>query len=215
MRLMGMSVNGKYESGAPTTLVGEMPTDSGAKWISGGTTADGKPIWTQQSAQANPELQQYIIANANLATNSQVPSQFTYDRPGSNGWGFKATGLFTKFDQADVNYVRNTAADTASMVSMNAGRFSSVTGAAAEVPSPYAPGFASAAFAGTVIGFGAGVVEQLARPNPIGFGVDSTVDLLLYRPSEKFPLLGPMINEIGNEIKKSTWLNKLKSDREK
>lgn len=58
LRVMGVSVNGKYESGAPTTVVGEMPMDSGAKWISGGTTSDGKPIWTQQTAQANPELQQ-------------------------------------------------------------------------------------------------------------------------------------------------------------
>lgn len=95
---MEMSVNVKYESSAPTTLVGEMLKDSRAKWIPGGITADGNPIWTQQSVQANPELQQYIIANANLVTNSQVPSQFTYDRPGSNGQGFKATGPLTKVD---------------------------------------------------------------------------------------------------------------------
>lgn len=68
LRIMGVSVNGSYESGAPDTLIGQMPTDSGARWISAGTTADGKPILTQLTAQANPELQQCIIANANTAT---------------------------------------------------------------------------------------------------------------------------------------------------
>ncbi|MGU3777821.1 hypothetical protein [Burkholderia metallica] len=53
MRVMGISVNGVSESGAPATLVGQMPTDSGARWISGGTTADGKSILTQITAQAN------------------------------------------------------------------------------------------------------------------------------------------------------------------
>ncbi|MGU7785350.1 hypothetical protein [Burkholderia sp. PU8-34] len=87
MRIMGVSTfeNG-HGSGAPDTLVGQAPIDSGAKWIYAGSTADGKPILTQVAALANPELQQYIIANANTATADQVPSQFTYDRPSSNGW---------------------------------------------------------------------------------------------------------------------------------
>ncbi|MGU7776367.1 hypothetical protein ACV229_40235 [Burkholderia sp. MR1-5-21] len=54
MRIMGVSTfaNG-HESGAPDTLVGQAPTDSGAKWIYAGSTADGKPILTQVTALAN------------------------------------------------------------------------------------------------------------------------------------------------------------------
>lgn len=36
MRIMGVSTNGTYQSGAPDTLIGQSPTDSGATWISGG-----------------------------------------------------------------------------------------------------------------------------------------------------------------------------------
>jgi filamentous hemagglutinin len=209
LRIMGVSTHGDHESGAPDTLIGQAPTDSGAQWISAGTTANDKPILTQITAQANPELQAYILAKYNSASPGDVPSQFSYDRPtGTGSWNI--SGPFTKFDQSDTNFVRNTTADGASMVSTTAGRFSAAAGAAAEIPSPYAPGLAAAAFAATVVGYGASAVEQLVRPNPIGFGVDSTVDLLLYRPMDRYPLWGPAINEAGNSIKNSDWLNQLK-----
>ncbi|WP_146013360.1 hypothetical protein [Trinickia symbiotica] len=40
MRGMGVTVNDEHESGAPATLIGETPIDSGARWISGGATSD-------------------------------------------------------------------------------------------------------------------------------------------------------------------------------
>jgi hypothetical protein len=85
LRIMGVSVsvNGTNESGAPTTLIGQMPTDAGAQWISAGTTADGKPILTQVMAQADPQLQSYILANYNSTSPGQVPSQFTYALTGT------------------------------------------------------------------------------------------------------------------------------------
>jgi Hemagglutinin repeat len=210
LRIMGVYINGEHESGAPVTLIGEAPTDAGAKWISGGVTADGKPILTQVTAQADPELQNFILANNHSASPAQAPSIYTYDRPSNNDWGFHLTGPFTRFDRSDAEFVRNRTADTASMVSTTSGRFSAIAAAAAEIPSAYSPGFAAAAFAGTVLSYGASAIEQLVRPNPVGFSVDSTVDLLLYRPAEKFPLWGPVINEAGNAIKRSDWLNQIK-----
>ncbi len=211
MRVMGVSVNGKYESGAPTTVVGEMPTDSGAKWISGGATSDGKPIWTQKTAQANPGLQQYIIANANSATNSQVPSQFTYDRPGSNGWGFNVTGPLTKFDQSDANYVRNTSADAASMISTNAGRVGAIAGAMSSIPSP---GQAAAAAVGTTssaIGLGASAIEQALRPNLGAFTVGFATDMAAKPVMDRLPFYGPIINEILELWKNSTAADQIKN----
>ncbi|WP_175753205.1 hypothetical protein [Burkholderia ambifaria] len=54
MRIMGVSVNGRHESGAPVTLVGETPTDLGAQWIGGKPTADGQMILTQKTSLSEP-----------------------------------------------------------------------------------------------------------------------------------------------------------------
>ncbi|TAM52853.1 MAG: hypothetical protein EPN57_12220 [Paraburkholderia sp.] len=115
-RIMGVKIDGKHLSGAPATLVGEMPSDAGAKWISGGVTADGKPILTQVMAQPDPELEKVILANYNSAGKDQVPSVFGYDRPKRTDWGFTLTGPFTQLNKTDVEFVRTTTADTMSMV---------------------------------------------------------------------------------------------------
>jgi filamentous hemagglutinin len=73
MRIMGVIVDSTHLSGAPDTLIGEAPTDAGARWIFAGTTADGKPILTQLTVPADPELQSYILANYNSASSNQVP----------------------------------------------------------------------------------------------------------------------------------------------
>ncbi len=64
MRIMGEVIGGDRESGAPATLIGTMPTDSGAKWQYGGMTEDGKPILSQITAQPNTELQSFILTNS-------------------------------------------------------------------------------------------------------------------------------------------------------
>ena len=56
MRILGVSADGTHQSGAPDTLVGQAPTDSGARWINAGTTADGQPILTQITAQADAAM---------------------------------------------------------------------------------------------------------------------------------------------------------------
>ncbi|CAB3748346.1 hypothetical protein GQ57_04750 [Burkholderia sp. MSh2] len=44
------------------------------EWIYAGSTADGKPILTQATAQVNSDLQAFIVANANSAAPGQVGS---------------------------------------------------------------------------------------------------------------------------------------------
>ncbi|MCP3706223.1 hypothetical protein M3I54_04360 [Paraburkholderia sp. CNPSo 3274] len=202
LRIMGVSANGTNESGAPTTLVGLMPTDSGAQWMSGGTAADGKPILTQITAQANPELQSYILANYNAASPGGVPSQFTYALTGNTG-SINITGPFTKFDKSDADSMRNTTADTASMISTNAGRFSAAATAAATIPSPYSGGLSAAAYTATVAGFAADALAQLVRPNVGQYAVSGATGLIAGNLSDRVPALGPAINETANTFNNS------------
>ncbi|WP_442859310.1 hemagglutinin repeat-containing protein [Burkholderia sp. LA-2-3-30-S1-D2] len=202
MRIMGVSVNGIHESGAPTTLVGTSPTDMGAQWVGAPATADGKMVLTQKTAPANPELQSYIVANADSATNSQVPSQFNYDRTASSGWGFHLTGPFTKFDQSDANYVKSTTADTASMVSNTAGWISSSAATGAAVPSPLAPAFGTIAYGATVVGIAADATSQLVNPNAGQYTYESALALGGQVIGDKVPIASLVINGASEAIKK-------------
>ncbi|SAL63983.1 filamentous hemagglutinin outer membrane protein [Caballeronia arvi] len=121
MRIMGGTIGGDRESGAPATLIGQMPTDSGAQWQYAGKTDDGKPILTQTTAQANADLQSYILANSGSAQGG-VPN-IVYDQTGKKGFSLDLTGPFTKFDKSDADYMRGTVADVASAVSSNSGNF--------------------------------------------------------------------------------------------
>ncbi|CAE6939276.1 hypothetical protein R69927_07600 [Paraburkholderia domus] len=208
LRIMGVtvSVNGTNESGAPTTLIGQMPTDAGAQWISAGTTADGKLILTQVMAQADPQLQSYILANYNSTSPGQVPSQFTYALTGNSG-SINLTGPFTKFDQSDVNFMRNTTADTASMASANASRIGSAAATAAALPTPYTPIYEGIAFGATVTGWAADFAAQMARPNPGAYVAGGVVDLTLGGVANKYPLAGTFFTEFGTWIKNTTTFN--------
>ncbi|SMG61307.1 hypothetical protein SAMN06265784_12089 [Paraburkholderia susongensis] len=101
LRQMDMSNNGTTVSGAPATLVGQTPTDSGAQWISAGTTANGQSILTQITAPSNAALQSYILANYNSVSPGQVPSEFTYPSSGAGG-SINVTGPFTN---DELNYI--------------------------------------------------------------------------------------------------------------
>ncbi|MEX3949952.1 hemolysin [Paraburkholderia sp. EG287B] len=201
IRIMGVSTDGNHESGAPDTLIGQAPSDSGARWISAGTTADGKPILTQITAQADPELQAYILANYNSTSRGDVPSQFTYDRlTGTGSWNI--SGPFTKFDQSDMNFVRSTTADGASMISTNAGRIGAAAGAAAAVPGVHQPAAASLAAGSGMVGLAADAVAQIIRPDPAAMFKD---DIIIGVPTsilgDRYPMLGPVINEVGEYLK--------------
>ncbi|MEX3949948.1 hemagglutinin repeat-containing protein [Paraburkholderia sp. EG287B] len=208
LRIMDMCTNGKCQSGAPDTLIGQIPTDPGAKWISGGTTADGKPIVTQMTAQADPRLQEYIRANYNSASPGEVPSVVQYPQMSATG-SINITGPLTKFDQSDVNFMRNTTADASAMVSTNAGRFSAATAAAAAVPSPYSPIFEAAAYVGTVVGIGADAVSQAIRPDVGQYWTNSGSAMISDRFSSRYPLASPVINEAANAFNTSTFSQKI------
>ncbi|MBR8132654.1 hemagglutinin repeat-containing protein [Burkholderia ambifaria] len=214
MRIMGVSVNGSYESGAPATIVGTTPTDMGAQWVGAPATADGKMVLTQKTAIANPELQAYIVANADSAASGQVPSQFNYDRPTNGKWGFKLTGPFTKFDQSDANYVKSTTADTASMVSNTAGWISSSAATGAAVPSPFAPAFGAIAYGATVVGIAADATSQLVNPNAGQYTYEGALALGGQVIGDKVPIASLIINGTSEAIKKQpisttigNWVN--------
>ncbi|WP_232036284.1 hypothetical protein [Burkholderia stabilis] len=209
MRLMGMSVNGKYESGAPTTLVGEMPTDSGAKWISGGMTSDGKPILAQVTVQADQQLQDYILARYNSASPAQVPSQFSYQQTGSGSMNI--TGPFTKFDKSDVNYVRNTTADAASFGATQLDRLSALATTMSAMGLP-AEQIAITSSVGSWLLTG---VQQVARPNFGDYSVSTAIGQVIGGMTGKYPLAAPIINEFGGVTSNGAqaqlakeWVNK-------
>ncbi|HEB3530851.1 TPA: contact-dependent inhibition toxin BcpA [Burkholderia cenocepacia] len=205
MRIMGVSVDGQHQSGAPETLVGQAPTDSGAKWLYAGSTADGKPILTQATALVNSDLQAYIVANANSAAPDQVPSQFNYDRSTGSGPVFNLTGPFTKFDRSDANYVKGTTADTASMVSNTAGWVSSTAATGAAVPSPFAPAFGTIAYGATVVGIGADAVSQLVSPNAGQYTYEGALALGGQVVGDRVPIASLVINGTSEAIKKQPF----------
>lgn len=210
MRIMGVSVNGIHESGAPATLVGTTPTDMGAQWVGAPATADGKMVLTQKTATANLELQSYIVANADSAAPSQVPSQFSYDQPAKPDYHFTLTGPFTRLpNQTDVNYVKSTAGDLASATSTTAGWVGSTSGALASAPSPFAPLFAQIAFGATAVGVGADAIGQMVSPNFGQYGVGGILNVVSNAASEKYPLLGPVINGVSNTMNGSDISNKV------
>lgn len=208
MRIMGTSVNGASESGAPATLVGQMPTDSGARWISGGATADGKPILTQITAQANPELQSYILANYNAASPGGVPSQFTYALMGDGGGSNNVTGPFTKFDQSDVDSIQSTSSSLASATSLTAGWIASSASTFAAAPSPYAPAFGTVALVATATGVAADGVSQLVNPNIGGYLTYNMANVVGNKVlADKYPLLAPAFNATVNYFSNSGAYN--------
>lgn len=209
LRIMGVTIDGKHQTGSPATLVGEEPKDPGAKWVSAGTTSDGKPIRTQVTAQADPELQSYILAKYNSVGKEQVPSVFAYDLPEGNDWKFsmpKLTGPFTRLpNEAEIIDMKNTGAGGAAFVSTQAGRVSSTAAAAASVPGPHQPTAATVAAGSAMVGLVADAVSQVLRPDATTMFKDN---VLIGIPAsvlgDRFPLVAPVINEIGEKVKEST-----------
>ncbi|WP_321945781.1 hemolysin [Paraburkholderia sp. J10-1] len=216
MRIMGVSDNGTSESGAPTTLIGPAPTDSGAKWISGGTTANGQPILTQVTAQADPALQSYILSNYNSASSGQVPSQFTYQQTGSGS--MNVTGPFTKFDQSDAQFVRSTAGSVAGFGATQLDRTAAFATAfeAAGSPIPYVSVSAGTIAVGATFGsWLLNGVQQAATPNTGNYAVSTAIGQMTGALSNRYPVAAPVINEFGNITSNSgqaqnaqEWVNK-------
>ena len=204
MRIMGGLLGDSRESGAPATLIGQLPSDSGAQWQYAGKTDDGKPILTQIIAQPNQELQSYILANAGSVPGGDVPN-IVYDPTGKKGFSVDVTGPFTKFDQSDADYVRDTTAGAASMISTNAGRISAAATTAAAFPTPYAAVYEAIAFGSTATGMAADAVVQLVRPNVGLYIQNSSTTLASNAATIKWPFASYAINETANTVNNSNW----------
>ncbi|MBU9496284.1 hypothetical protein L0Z13_13550 [Burkholderia multivorans] len=163
----------------------------------GGTTSDGKTTLAQITAQANPELQACIMSNASSAPAGDVPS-ITYLQTGKGG-SWNITGPFTKFDQSDANYVRNTTAEAMGMISTNAGRVSSnaVAGAAVTPCSAVCDGIA---FAGTVVGIVANAIGQLVKPDTGQYLFNGFTAIVSNYISAANPAFTPAINELASQV---------------
>ncbi|CAB3802179.1 hypothetical protein LMG28688_05523 [Paraburkholderia caffeinitolerans] len=193
MRLMGMCTSGGcVPSGVAEELNGRTPTDPGAVWINTGlTNANGNPLVIQSLPQANQALQSFIMENYNSAAPGQVPSAYTYT-PSPVGMD-----------------VRGTVANVAGGVSTAAGRFSAATAAAAQIPSPYSPGFTTASFAGTAVGMAADGIVQIAKPDVGQYYENSVVGIAASTISGRVPALSPAVNEAANQFNSSSWGNSI------
>lgn len=229
MRGMTMTKDGVTEVGKADTVIGGNPKlDNGGTWLYAGTTSEGEPVITQQLEAADPDLRAYIVQNT---TGSSVPSLITYAgsyvaQPGSKATGtspatptavcgygdFKcAAGLQSSMTAEEFAQRRNSAADIASAVSTQAGRFSAAATAygmvLASSPEPLSKAGAVTQFGlagtATVIGFGAQTVEQLLRPDLDGLIRGSLVDYGVKIVSDKVPVASPAITEIGEALKTS------------
>ncbi|RQH00636.1 hemagglutinin repeat-containing protein, partial [Paraburkholderia dinghuensis] len=197
--LMGYSDISGTQSGAAATVYFGAPPQDGTTWIT--DTATGYS--TQVLGAPNAALQKFILANTN-GQDVPLPQQYSAS-PGvyPSGLSFNITGPFTKFDQADLDYVRTTTADVASMISTTAGRFGSVTAAAASLPSPYIPIFDSATYGATVVGITADGVSQLVRPNVGQYWQNGLTSVVSDRVSTINPIATPVVNEAANAFNAS------------
>jgi filamentous hemagglutinin len=94
--------------------------------------------------------------------------------------------------------IRGTVASVAGGVSTAAGQFSAATIAAAQIPSPYAPGLTAASYAGTAIGMAADGVAQIAKPNVGQYWENGLTSMVSDRSSLINPLAAPIVNEVAN-----------------
>jgi filamentous hemagglutinin len=204
MRIMGGSFDASRESGSAVTLIGEMPTDSGARWLAAPETSDGKPVLTQITAQPNLGLQNYIATNAGSVSAGDVPS-IVYD-PTAKGGGVNVTGPFAKLDKSDVDYVRETTANVAGFAGTQFDRTSAMATALASagLPFPFVSTSAEAiAVSASFVSWAAGGIQQLAKPDAGNYAVANLISQMTGKAMGTYPFAAPVINEVGNLISNS------------
>ncbi|WGY70358.1 hypothetical protein KEC55_25285 [Burkholderia cepacia] len=97
----------------------------------------------------------------------------------------------------------------AAVAAIASGKLSELSGALASAPTPFAPLFAQIAFGATVVGVGADAVGQIVSPNVGQYGVGSLLNTVSNAASEKYPLLGPVINGVSNSVNNSDISNRI------
>ncbi len=175
--------DGAAAPGTSEELNGRAPSGPGAGWLNTGlSNENGNHLIIQVMSVANPELQNFIIKNYNSAVQGQVPSTCTY------------MPTPVRLD------VRGAVANVVGSVSTAAGRFEAVTVAGATIPSPYAPGLATAAYVAIVTGMVADAVVQVVKPDVGKYWTNSGGAMISDRLSTKYPLATPIINEAANNF---------------
>ncbi|WP_275795180.1 hemagglutinin repeat-containing protein [Ralstonia syzygii] len=229
MRLSDLvDMNGKVvESGKPDMINAATTkiTDDGAKWEPvPGTT------WIKQAqVQADPEIIAYIasqqkqmIGDVPYITRldySNVPGALIV-RPRTQTarcGGMQAdcaAGLPAPTSDAEFTARRNAVADTANNLGTQAGRVGATAGAVASAnaanPAVGVPA-ATIAFGATVVGTVAGGVEQLFRPDVGQYGAENVLGLVNYYISDRYPAVGPVINEVGEVMKATPTMTDIKN----
>ncbi|HDR9021946.1 hemagglutinin repeat-containing protein [Burkholderia vietnamiensis] len=210
---MGYRANGVSESGAAATVEGAQPND-GSTWVKAGVDQNtGKTVWTQVPGAANQALQSFILQNTNGADVPLV-QQYSPSSKGASGGGSSSTitGPFTRLpNQADLGYIKSTTSDLASATSTTAGWVGATTGALAAAPTPLAPAFAGISYATTVVGVSADAVGQVLNPNVGQYWVGGGVNVLSNYVSGKYPMLGPVVNAIGNTFNNDDYVGKMQN----
>src|SRR5450830_928324 len=187
-----------------------------------GKAPDGSPVLMQNPAMlATPpsDLQAYI-KNSTGNTYSWNTAAPQLSGTPSAGLPSILPGTVTPEMLADR---KNNAADAANWISTQSGRFSSTATAygtyLALQPNAISQTGAAIQFGmagtATVVGFGAGAVEQLLRPNVGQTIYEGALGLGGQIVSDRIPLASPAVNELGEAIKGTSssqsvtdWINK-------
>jgi filamentous hemagglutinin len=231
MRGMSMTRNGVTEVGVADVVVGAVvPSDNAGTWVYVGSTQDGKPIIMQKLADEDAALRTFIVRNT---TGSEVPSLITYAGPYvapsvvrrttslpiataacRYGDANCAAGLQPPMTASELMKRRELAADFASDISRQSGRFAAAATAygtyLASQPNPVSQTGATVQFGlagtATAVGLGAQGVEQALRPDAGKAVSEGAVDVFVHGVSGKLPGLGPAITEAGEQFKGSSTI---------
>ncbi|SIT45089.1 Filamentous haemagglutinin family outer membrane protein [Paraburkholderia piptadeniae] len=213
LRIMGMCSNGTCQSGAPDTLIGQEPTDSGAKWAYAGTTSDGKPIRTQLTVAVDPQLQSFIMASYNTVAPGNAPSAMTYipspiqQKTGPQGTTMNTAGsICPKGDCGVANSTvgapsRQQIADAAGFGAAQADRVSAMATAlaASGTPIPYVSVPAeSVAIGASATSWLLNGVQQIATPDVGSYSISNAISQVTGAMMSAYPLAAPIINEFGS-----------------
>ncbi|MEB0012130.1 hypothetical protein QN379_17905 [Glaciimonas sp. Gout2] len=180
------------DAGAIVDVNGDTATvyDDGAKWSV--VWKDGKQQLVQQiPSNISPDLMTYIAQNSGGNYGWSPTENMAFNMNNSSGIFnpfAKANCVGTQCSVVRVDpplLTRDQMADVAGFFATQAGWIGSAAAMAGAIPGPHTLAAEDAALFATLVGFGAGGLEQILRLNAKNIGVDGTIDLINYYISEK------------------------------
>ena len=214
------------DAGAIVDVNGDTGTvyDDGAKWSV--VWKDGKQQLVQQiPSNISPDLMTYIAQNSGGNYGWSPTENMAFNMNNSSGIFnpiAKANCVGAQCSVVRVNPplpTRDQMADVAGYTATQSGRFAAAANAYATflAGNPNLASQAGAAtqismaWTATLIGFGASTFEQLLRPNVGQMTIDSLTSLATKPVIDRFPLIGPIINEGVESLKNSDQENTRKN----